>query len=451
MYVEVTIMFTKVRLRNFRSFDDITFELASKNGEPKKLVIIYGENGAGKSNLASAFVLLDEVMQTMNIRDRYEELLNKKAVFNDEKMEQLMRQHWLADMRDIKAIINDYRMIDNDQPIIAEYEFSIAGKQGSYCIELGEQEIIYERLEYKLNKRRGVCFECGPKGIAINSAIVKDKDLLNDIKLTAKRFWGKHSILAIITHELRDKSKTYGYDNMSSNFKEVLNKLEEVSCNIGIGTREWESLCTTLSVFADPTEGRIPRGLEKHLDAAEQIFSMFFASINSDVQKAIYKRTYTDNSIKYKLCLVKMIAGSYRTIDFSVESKGNHQLIKLLCFLLTACNKGIVVLDEADSAIHDLLFKKIIHEISSYISGQLILTTHNTLLMESEIDRGSFYILYQDDDGQKIIRSIPEYEKRTYVGNNMRSKYLNNEYRGLPRVNKIEFSEVLNTLKPCVE
>lgn len=444
-------MFTKVRLRNFRSFDDITFDLSAKNGESKKLVIIYGENGAGKSNLASAFVFLDELIQTMNIRDKYEEILNKKAVFNDEKMEQLMRQHWLAEMRDIQAIINDYRMIDNDQPIIVEYEFSIDGKQGSYCIELGEQEIIYERLEYKLNTRRGVCFECKPKGITINSAIVKDKDLLNDIKLTAKRFWGKHSILAIITHELRDKSKTYGYDNMSSNFKEVLNKLEEVSCNIGIGTREWESLSTTISVFADPTEGRIPRGLEKHLDAAEQIFSMFFASINSDVQKAIYKRTYTDNIIKYKLYLVKMIAGSYRTIDFSVESKGNHQLIKLLCFLLTACNKGTVVLDEADSAIHDLLFKKVIHEISPYISGQLILTTHNTLLMESEIDKGAFYILYQEDNGQKIIRSIPEYEKRTCVGNNMRSKYLNNEYRGLPRVKEINFEEVLNTLKPCVE
>ena len=69
---------------------------------------------------------------------------------------------------------------------------------------------------------------------------------------------------------------------------------------------------------------------------------------------------YNDKHIEYKLCIIRMLADSYRTIDFSKESKGNHQLLRLLCYLLTACFGGIVVLDEADSGIHDLLFKKII-------------------------------------------------------------------------------------------
>ena len=45
-------MFTYVRLKNFKSFGDVTFDLQDKHGKPKKLTIVYGENGIGKSNLS---------------------------------------------------------------------------------------------------------------------------------------------------------------------------------------------------------------------------------------------------------------------------------------------------------------------------------------------------------------------------------------------------------------
>ena len=49
-------MFTYVTLKNFKSFEDITLDLTDKNNHPKSLVLIYGENGIGKSNLASAAI-----------------------------------------------------------------------------------------------------------------------------------------------------------------------------------------------------------------------------------------------------------------------------------------------------------------------------------------------------------------------------------------------------------
>ena len=88
-------MFTRIYLKNYRSFDEFELNLTGKNGMPKKLAIIYGENGAGKSNIMSAFVLLNELQQTMNVRDMYEDLLNQTAVFSDEKMESLMKQQFL--------------------------------------------------------------------------------------------------------------------------------------------------------------------------------------------------------------------------------------------------------------------------------------------------------------------------------------------------------------------
>ena len=443
-------MFTKVRLQNFRSFGDITLDLSGKNGNPKNLAVIFGENGAGKSNLTSAFVLLREILSTMNVRDMYEELLNQKAIFTDENMESIMREKIKSGMRDIQAIIDDCRMVGCDDPVVAEYDFQIFGNAGRYTIQLGKDEIIYEKLEYLLNKRRGIYFECAESGININSAIVKDKDLLGDIKATAKRFWGKHSILAIITHELNDKSKTYGRDNISDNFDDVLAELSVLSCYIGIGTRRWDKLYAPLDILESADIGNLPVEKEKELDIAERIFTKFFTSINSDILRVYYHRTYNDKYVRYELLFEKMVSGKYRHIEFARESTGNHQILRVLCYLLTACLGGIVVIDEADSGVHDYLFKKVFDEISTCISGQVIMTTHNTMLMEADFARDATYILSEEPEGHKTIKAISDYDKRTYFNNNVRNKYMNNEYGGLPNVEPLDFEPLIQEISDSI-
>ena len=131
---------------------------------------------------------------------------------------------------------------------------------------------------------------------------------------------------------------------------------------------------------------------------------------------------------------------------FSMESTGNHQLIKVLCCILSACVGGTVILDEADSGIHDLLFQKIIKETKDLVSGQLILSTHNTMLMESEIPQDSIYVISEDSTGHKSVRCINDYQKRTYLSSNIRNKYLNNEYGGLPEVHEVNFPILITRL-----
>ena len=439
-------MFTRICLQNFRSFGDIILDLTEKNGHPKNLAVIYGENGAGKSNLASAFVLLGELFSTMDVRDMYEEFLNQKAIFADESMESIMRQKIRSGMRDMQAIINDYRMAGNDEPIVAEYEFQISGNTGKYTIAFGQDEIIYERLEYLLNKRKGVYFECSDSGININPSVLKSKDLLNDVKASAKRFWGKHSILSIIVYQLFDKSKAYGFGNISDNFGDVLNLLRSVSSYVKIGMRRWDKLSSDIDILESADAGNISVSKEAQLNIAESIFTKFFSSINSDIQKVYYRRTYNDKIINYELMFEKLVAGQYRQIEFSRESTGNHQILRVLCYLLTACFDGVVVIDEADSAVHDYLFKKVCDEIAPFIEGQVIMTTHNTMLMESEFARNTTYILSEDDAGNKVVKAISDYEKRTYLNNNIRNKYLNNEYGGLPQIHPIDFACLIREL-----
>lgn len=444
-------MFTKITLENFRSFDHIVFDLTEKGNVPKHLAVLYGENGAGKSNLMSAFVLLPELTRTMDVRDAYERLLTRDAIFQDEKMEKVMREQMRHSLRDMSAIIKDYRMIDCEDPIVAEYEFNINGNNGCYRVEFGQDEIVHERLEYVLNRRRGLYFDCSSDGILINDTVIQGtngKDFLVDVKETAKRYWGKHSLLAILLYEMKDKSNAFGRDNVTENFNTVLREFRGLSCAVSMGNKSWEGLSSKLQVLKRPLQGHLSLRRETELDYASDFFTQLFTSVDLSVRKIFYKKEFHDDEIYYKLIEEKYIAGNYRRIDFERESAGNCQLLNISCYLLTACMGGVVILDEAEANIHDLLFQKLLEEIRPILKGQLIMTTHNTMLMEASFAREATYILSVDPDNpsDKKIRCISDYRKRTYAANNIRNKYLNCEYGGVPELRQTEFQESIEKI-----
>ena len=47
-------MFTYIKLNNFMSFKDVTFDLRNGSKGAKKFVSVYGENGSGKSTMLRA-------------------------------------------------------------------------------------------------------------------------------------------------------------------------------------------------------------------------------------------------------------------------------------------------------------------------------------------------------------------------------------------------------------
>ena len=410
-----------------------------------------GENGAGKSNLMSAFVLLPELTRTMDVRDAYERLLTRDAIFQDEKMEKVMREQMRHSLRDMSAIIKDYRMIDCEDPIVAEYEFNINGNNGCYRVEFGQDEIVHERLEYVLNRRRGLYFDCSSDGILINDTVIQGtngKDFLVDVKETAKRYWGKHSLLAILLYEMKDKSNAFGRDNVTENFNTVLREFRGLSCAVSMGNKSWEGLSSKLQVLKRPLQGHLSLRRETELDYASDFFTQLFTSVDLSVRKIFYKKEFHDDEIYYKLIEEKYIAGNYRRIDFERESAGNCQLLNISCYLLTACMGGVVILDEAEANIHDLLFQKLLEEIRPILKGQVIMTTHNTMLMEASFAREATYILSVDPDNpsDKKIRCISDYRKRTYAANNIRNKYLNCEYGGVPELRQTEFQESIEKI-----
>ena len=100
-----------------------------------------------------------------------------------------------------------------------------------------------------------------------------------------------------------------------------------------------------------------------------------------------------------------------------------------------------VIIDEIDNGIHDLLMKNIIMSIKDEITGQLIITTHNTLLLEV-LPKESIYILTTNYSGNKTINSIKDYDVRVQKNNNARTLYLKGLFGGIPTTNYIDFEEI---------
>ena len=98
-------MFEYVKLKNYKSFGNIAFNLLDRNNQPKKMVLIYGENGIGKSNLASAFFMLSETLRTMAVRDILESLLadDTERLKNSEEFQKYFRMRY----KDIETLIKE--------------------------------------------------------------------------------------------------------------------------------------------------------------------------------------------------------------------------------------------------------------------------------------------------------------------------------------------------------
>ena len=141
-----------------------------------------------------------------------------------------------------------------------------------------------------------------------------------------------------------------------------------------------------------------------------------------------------------------MIGGEIKSIPSKIESAGTRRILEQFNALIGALLGETVILDEIDNGIHDVLMKNIIMSIKDEITGQLIITTHNTLLLEV-LPKENIYILSTDYNGNKTINSIKEYGIKIQKNNNARDLYFNGVFGGIPTTNYIDFEEIKYALE----
>lgn len=438
-------MFEYVKLKNFKSFRDVTLNLLDKHNDPKKLVLIYGENGIGKSNIVSAFFMLHQILKTMDVRDIFKMLYEEDA----ETVDDFLRIKKSLRLVTIESIIEEYKMVSSDEPMSLEFGFNINGKRGSYLIQMDDTQIINEKLDFIIERRRGSYFEIDASEKWINDKLFLNREVYRAVNNTTNKLWGKHSFLSIILHEIDDKARQYMLDQLSENFKLFLEFITDFSCKVEYD-EEFDNEVTHFpdKIISNFEYGTIPAKDEQLLGKAEKMLTTFLKNTNPKIKKVYYKKDndVDEGIVNYNLMFSESIAGEEREIDVSLESSGTKSIIQLLPYLLSAVNGSISIIDEFDIRIHDLLVKEIISVLNDQITGQLILTTHNTIIMEAELPNDCLYVINETEGGNKEIQCILNYDNKIGKNNNVRDQYLRGKFNGIPKIQKIDFNELLDEI-----
>ena len=430
-------MFTYIKLRNFKSFSDVEINFQSKKDTVKPLSIIYGANGSGKSTIVQAFMTLEKTKGTMKFRSLIQRLLEnninnfKEFSSRPEYMAELFRNRYSVDS--IDKIIGEVKMKDSLEPMSMEFGFVIDGSPGFYMMEFDDTNLIHERLDYKVSKRHGCFFDIDADGIEINPNIFESEDYYSEINKMVEMYQGKHSLLSILYNEIDDKSGFFVGNNFSENLKRVLVELNSTSLKM---FEDRDILKEQDSILQSLADGNIDPSQIEELTLVEKVLNDVFISLFDDVISAYYKKTENVGIIDYQLFLKKVVGSHVYEISFDEESSGVQKVLKTFPYLMLAVNGKTVVIDEYGTGVHDVLSSAIMNDIAKHITGQLIITTHNTMLMEQEnISQDEFYCILCDEDFNKSIKCVSDIEQRLHPNYNIRNRYLTNPiYRnGLPK------------------
>ena len=439
-------MFTYIKLKNYKSLIELEVDLTKKENTPKKLISIYGENGVGKSNFVDSFYTLKRIVSTRTINEKIRILTEKqkelqtddfdKALYFFGQLGSIIKNGFFSNSIDI---INECKTIDSKDNMIIEVGFKIKSKSGVYCIETDDTDIISEKLDFTLNKNKVNFFEITKKEKYLNESVFIDNEYKKEIFSIIEKYWGKHSLLSLIAYEIEDKKENYVKKKIFNGIFEVINFFSSLS----ILSRN------KLEVFKNIEEEKLFYGTlsvneEKKIINIENVINTFFTALFSDIKQAYYKKKVDSDKINYILCFKKNIYNKLIDIEYNRESTGTKNILKILPYLISAAKGKTVIIDEIDNGIHDLLMLKILENLSEDLKGQLIITTHNTLLLEEDfINKDSIYIFKVDENANKKLLSLNKFEGRIHPNLSIRKRYLKGLYGGIPFPMDIDFNELI--------
>jgi hypothetical protein len=135
-------------------------------------------------------------------------------------------------------------------------------------------------------------------------------------------------------------------------------------------------------------------------------------------------------------------------IDLELESAGTKKLFNIANEWWTLANKPITLLvDELGASLHPRLLDRLVRAVNEVTSppihSQLIFTTHETGLLESQdgqppaLRRDQVYFTKKDTKGVSELYSLAEFKDEARPVHNIRKRYLSGLYGAIPSVEKL--------------
>lgn len=138
---------------------------------------------------------------------------------------------------------------------------------------------------------------------------------------------------------------------------------------------------------------------------------------------------------------------SQQPIEYSEESSGTKKLFNIAGDWWRLANEPITLLaDELSASLHPRLLDRLIRAVNDApksVNSQLIFTTHDTGLLESQdglppaLRRDQVYFTKKDSTGESELYSLAEFKDDARPVHNIRKRYLSGLYGAIPSVEKL--------------
>ncbi|MCI2913684.1 AAA family ATPase [Staphylococcus hominis] len=443
-------MIKKLTLKNYKSFKEIDIDFVNPKKVSSNLNLIYGENGSGKSNIISVFSLLSHLQDTIKSNERFAEVLGKRK--DNKQFRRLLSEFPFARMINITNLMKSESISfkGNDEPTEIYIEFLINGVVAEYFLKLDEKRgVLEESLFYLIKKNRGYLFNINRDeneeiNVRFSPNTFIDKRLVNIMDNNIDLYWGNHTFLGVVKYEIENSSKNESYlrNGINSNLLDVIKEIDRLNVDhkgTEIRTVRGSAINKLMARDIDKGTISIEEFDKKEFDITAQILNYMFTSLYSDIQRVFYTINEDDEEeiIKYELFFEKQISGESVEIPFSIESAGTQQLLRLMPMIISLTRGKTVIIDEIDTEIHDLLMKAIIEGIMDIETGQLIATTHNTMLLQT-VDKKNVFVIAMDSEANKKVINLGSHDVKIQTNNSLYNKYIEGEFGGIPFIDEID-------------
>jgi uncharacterized protein len=437
-------MLVSFSVSNFRSFDgEQTFSLVASNrlsaaheghtaaipnSESRVLRagVIYGANGAGKSNLFKALRLL----KTIAAGTRKKDAPIRREAFR------FGRRSAEPTVLDLQFVLDDqlyrYGVKVDDTQVLEEWLARISG---------GSEELLYERIAgpkgevrvelgktLRSNEKLVALAKIGgPRNQSFLTTIWWNVDVPEVIETTPIHLWFLVG-LQLVSPEQADRS-------LSSRLATDLGLLDFASQFLKSSSTGIDHLSLAQTPMSEEEFAAIvPRDRMPDVSSLSENGIWEHGLPNGDVV-----RVHRSDGLRYSRLRLqaahKIESGEIAPLDLQQESDGTKRLLQLIP-ALHALRRGdrVFFIDEVDRSLHPMLVRSFLEYFLNSCEGghrQLIMTTHESSLLDQELlRRDEIWFAEKDAAGATSLYSLLDFKVRNDL--EIRKHYLQGRFGAVP-------------------
>ena len=451
-------MLIKISIENFKSFDaltELTMITSSKirdnntaNHRVKiketsilKNAVIYGANASGKSNLIEAFRFIKLTLKyglPMNCMQLF--CKNKKE--NEQRESSFELQFSVGD----SFYAYGFSVILSKRAICGEwlYELHQNGSAKRIFERNGNEKMTVDdvlKLSEAEKQRMSTYIEDfgGSSNTLFLTEMNRNKkyDKSSELYVFKKVYdWLTNNII-ILSPDAPVTDFEYYYDNDSL---EKVNRMIE-TFDTGITRVNIEE------ISAEELKSKL------NPEIYDRVMNRVSEAMNNP-SKRHYRMTMRSNTSFFniegsadsepKITTIRMNHGkSFFEFDFEDESDGTRRLFDLLDMLLIDSDDVVFVVDELERSLHPKLtqqFLKLFNEVHKDRRMQLIITTHESTIMDQALfRRDEIWFIERDTDNRSRVYSLDRFKER--YDKVLSKAYLEGRYGAIPVFKSFTYKE----------